>query len=495
MQDGPAMMRCALLTVAEMYRADSLAVAGGTPGEALMEAAGRAVADAIRRRWASRPVAVLCGPGNNGGDGFVVARLLAADGWPVRVALLGDRAALKGDAALNAGRWAGPVAPLGPSALDGCDLAVDAIFGAGLARAPDGAAAATIAAIGARNLRCVAVDVPSGVHGDSGAVLGDAPRADVTVTFFRRKPGHLLLPGRIHCGETVVADIGIPEVVLEAIRPTTFANEPPLWRDAFPRPDAAGHKYARGHAVVVGGATMTGAGRLAARAALRAGAGLVTVAAPPEAAPIYAAGTAAVIVAPVAGPDALAGFLADPRRNAVLVGPGAGADEATRAAALRVLAAGRRTVVDADALTAFAADAAPLFAATAATDCVLTPHEGEFARLFGRLDGDKPARARAAAARAGAVVLLKGADTVVAAPDGRAAINANAPPTLATAGAGDVLAGFVLGLLAQGMPAYEAACAAVWLHGEAAAAFGPGLIADDLPDLLPRALARLSSSP
>jgi len=493
MQDGPAMMRCALLTVAEMYRADALAIAAGTPGEALMEAAGRAVADTIRRRWAGRPVAVLCGPGNNGGDGFVVARLLAADGWPVRVALLGERAALKGDAALNAGRWAGPVAPLAPAALDGCDLVVDAIFGAGLGRAPEGAAAATIAAIAERGLRCVAVDVPSGVHGDSGAVLGAAPRAEVTVTFFRRKPCHLLLPGRVHCGEVVVADIGIPDAVLDTIRPATFADEPPLWRHRFPRPAIDGHKYARGHAVVVGGATMTGAGRLAARAALRAGAGLVTVAAPPEAVPVYAAGTAAVIVAPVAGPQALAAFLADPRRNAVLVGPGAGADPATRATTLAVLAAGRRTVIDADALTAFADDAGPLLAATAAAECVLTPHEGEFARLFGAGGGDKPARARAAARRAGAVVLLKGADTVIAAPDGRAAINANAPPTLATAGAGDVLAGFVLGLLAQGMPAFEAACAAAWLHGAAAAAFGPGLIADDLPDLLPQALARLGT--
>jgi NAD(P)H-hydrate epimerase len=488
------MMDCALLTVAEMYRADALAVAAGTPGEALMEAAGRAIANEIRRRWASRPIAVLCGPGNNGGDGFVVARLLAADGWPVRVALLGERAALKGDAALNAGRWTGAVEPLTPAVLDGCDLVVDAIFGAGLARPPEGAARAVIEAINQRRLRCIAVDVPSGVHGDSGAVLGSAPRAQITVTFFRRKPGHLLLPGRLHCGETIVADIGIPATVLAEIAPRTFANETPLWRAAMPRPAVDGHKYARGHAVVVGGATMTGAGRLAARGALRAGAGLVTVACPPEAVPIYAAGTASVIVTPAAGAAAVAAFLADPRRNAVLIGPGAGRDAAIRATTLAVLGLRRRTVVDADALTVFAGDPGPLVTATAAADCVLTPHEGEFARLFGDLKGDKPARARGAAQRAGAVVLLKGPDTVIAAPDGRAAINANAPPTLATAGAGDVLAGFILGLLAQGMPAFEAACAATWLHGEAAAAFGAGLIADDLPEMLPGVLSRLAAA-
>ncbi|WP_448187936.1 NAD(P)H-hydrate dehydratase [Azospirillum sp. sgz301742] len=480
----------ALLTVAEMQRADLLAIAGGVPGPVLMENAGAAVAREIRARWAPRPVAVLCGPGNNGGDGFVVARLLAEAGWPVRLGLLGSRAALKGDAAQAARRWAGAVEPLGPSLLDGAPLVVDALFGAGLVRPLDGAARDLVEAMA--GLTVVAVDIPSGVHGDTGAVLGAAPAAALTVTFFRKKPGHLLLPGRLRCGETIVADIGIPGAVLDSIAPRQWENGPELWAARYPWPRAESHKYARGHAVVMGGGRMTGAGRLAARAALRAGAGLVTVACPPEAFAIYAAGSPSLIVEPAADDEAFAALLADARKNALLLGPGAGVGVHTRARVLTALDAGRDCVLDADALTSFAGAPADLLDRLNSR-CVLTPHEGEFARLFD-VEGDKLARARAAAARCGAVVLLKGADTVIAAPDGRAALNANAPPELATAGAGDVLAGLILGLLAQGMDGFDAACAAAWLHGEAAAQVGPGLIAEDLPDALPAVLRRLRAS-
>ncbi len=481
-------MSAELLTVEEMSRADALAIAGGTPGVELMEAAGRAVADRICLRWASRPTAVLCGPGNNGGDGFVIARLLAGRGWPVRVALYGDRDRLKGDAAANAARWDGDVEAMSADAVDGAELVVDAIFGAGLAREVDGAARAAIAAVGDRP--CVAVDVPSGVDGNSGAILGAAPKAAMTVTFFRRKPGHLLVPARFVMGEVHVADIGIPDAVLEEIRPAAFANEPDLWSGAlrWPRPDD--HKYSRGHAVISGGSEMTGAARLAARAAMRIGAGMVSVLCRPEARMIYAADLVGPLVVSSDDPQAFADYLADPRRSAVLVGPGAGVSEETRDLSIRALATGKPAVLDADALTAFAESPQTLFRAIGGTQAVLTPHEGEFARLFA-LDGDKPSRARAAAARSGAVVLLKGTDTTIADPGGRVAINANAPPELATAGAGDVLAGLVLGLLAQGLPPFEAACAAAWIHGEAASAFGPGLIADDLPDLVPPVLRRL----
>lgn len=478
-----------LLTVAEMYRADSLAIAGGVPGPLLMENAGRAVADEIRRRWPPRPVVVLCGPGNNGGDGFVVARLLAADGWPVRLGLLGSREALKGDAAGAAAAWTGAVEPATPALLDGGPLVVDALFGAGLARPLDGVALDLVRAMD--GLTVVAVDVPSGVHGDSGAVMGAAPAAALTVTFFRPKPGHLLLPGRTRCGATVVADIGIPVAVLDDIRPRTFRNGPALWRDRYPWPRLDGHKYHRGHAVVLGGAVMTGAARLAARAALRAGAGLVTVACPPEAFAVYAAGSPSLIVQPVDG-DGFAALLADGRKNAALLGPGAGGGAETRGRVLAALEAGKACVIDADAITAFAEQPDALLGRLDSR-CLLTPHEGEFARLFGAVNGTKLERARAAAARSGAVVLLKGPDTVIAAPDGRAAINANAPPELATAGAGDVLAGLALGLMAQGMDAFDAGCAAAWLHGEAAAAFGPGLIAEDLAEALPQVLARLKA--
>lgn len=487
-----------LLSVAEMYRADALTMAGGVPGPALMEAAGAAVVRAVCERWAPHPTAVLCGPGNNGGDGFVIARLLLEAGWPVRLALLGSRSALRGDAAVAAERWGGPVEAADPAILDGNPLVIDALFGAGLARPLDGMAKAIVEAMAGRTV--VAVDVPSGVHGDSGEVLGAAPQAALTVTFFRRKPGHLLLPGRALCGEVVVADIGIPDTVLDSIDPKTLVNGPALWRRRYPWPRLDAHKYARGHAVVLGGARMTGAARLSARAALRAGAGLVTVASPPEAVPIYAAGSPSLIVAEAADAGAFQDLLSDSRKNAVLLGPGAGVGTDTRARVLAALSAGKACVLDADALTSFAESPADLFGRLSGR-CVLTPHEGEFARIFpdiakteaAKAEGGKVTRARAAAARSGAVVLIKGADTVVAAPDGRAVINANAPPDLATAGSGDVLAGMALGLLAQGVDSFDAACAAVWLHGEAANAVGPGLIAEDLPDALPGVLRRLKA--
>jgi ADP-dependent NAD(P)H-hydrate dehydratase / NAD(P)H-hydrate epimerase len=490
---GDCWRQHAVLTPRQMAEADRLTIAGGVSGIALMENAGRAVADAVARRWSRRPVLVLCGPGNNGGDGFAAARLLAQRGWQVRLALLGDRAFLQGDAALAAGTWTGPIELPDPICLDGMALVIDALFGAGLARPIEGIAGAVIAALEARPLPVVAVDVPSGVDGGSGEVRGIAPHAALTVTFFRRKPGHLLLPGRDYCGTTLVAPIGIPASVLDRIRPRVAANHPDWWRHAFPWPGPASHKYTRGHALIAGGAVMTGAARLAARAAARCGAGLVTVAAPPEALPIYAAALTGVIVQPSAGIGAFAGLLADRRRNAALIGPGAGVGAATREMTLAILAAGKRAVLDADALTVFAGDPQALFAAISSDKTptpVLTPHEGEFARLFDHA-GSKLDRALRAAETSGAVVLLKGSDTVIAAPDGRAAIDEEAPAELATAGSGDVLAGIVLGLLAQGMPAFEAAAAATWLHAEAARRIGPGLVAEDLVEAMPAALAAL----
>lgn len=497
---------CAVLSVAEMTRADAAAIKGGTPGEALMAAAGAAVAEEVRRRYPTGAVGVVCGPGNNGGDGFVAARLLREAGRPVRLALLGARDRLKGDAAVHAARWTGAVEPLAAGVLDGADVVVDALFGAGLSRPLDGAARDMVAAINACRLPCIAVDVPSGVFGDTGQVLGGdrdgAPRCVATVTFFRKKPAHLLLPGRRLCGDVRVAQIGIEGRVLDDIRPRCHENLPALWADRFPWPTPEGHKYRRGHAVVFGGGTMTGAGRLAARAAARIGAGLVTVAAPSASLLIYALAADAIILARLDQPQEFTQLVDDPRRNAVLLGPGAGADTTTRMRVLAALAAGKHCVIDADALTAFQDDPGHLCRAVQrmggdGAKVLLTPHDGEFARVFPDIAkahaDDKLARARAAAARSGATVLLKGNDTVIVAPDGRSAINANAPPELATAGAGDVLAGMALGLLAQGLDAFDAGGAAAWLHGEAAAAFGPGLIADDLVESLPAALRKLKA--
>jgi hydroxyethylthiazole kinase-like uncharacterized protein yjeF len=482
----------AILSVEEMYRADAFAMNAGIPGERLMEAAGRAIADALQARWTPRPVSILCGPGNNGGDGFVVARLLADAGWPVRVGLLGDRDKLKGDARINADRWSGPVEPLSPALLDGADLVVDALFGAGLTRDLSGMALETVQAAGDQAVDCVAVDMPSGVHGNSGAVLGVAAPAALTVTFFRPKPGHLLYPGRGLCGELVVADIGIPDAALDEIEPRQWRNLPATWLPRFPWAAPLQHKYSRGHALIVGGARMTGAARMAAQAARRAGAGVVTVLAPPSAALIYRISLVGTLFDVIEGEAALAERLSEPRAHAVLVGPGNGVVAATRDNALAALGSGKPTVLDADSLTVFAEDAGRLFAAIKGP-CLMTPHEGEFAKLFGAIGPEgKLAGVRQAAARSGAVVLLKGPDSVIAAPDGRAAICDNAPPELATAGAGDVLAGFAVALLAQGMPAFEAGCAAAWLHGESAAAFGPGLVAEDISECLPGVLRRLN---
>jgi len=464
-----------LLSPAEMARADALAPGLGVPGAALMAAAGRAVARAVRTRFRPCRTLVLCGPGNNGGDGYVAARLLAEQGWPVAVAALAPPRA-GGDAAAASATWRGPAAAFAPDAARRAALVIDAVFGAGLARDLEGAVADVLRAAP----RIVAVDVPSGLDGATGAVRGFAPQAALTVTFFRLKPGHLLLPGRTLCGAIVLADIGMPEAVLDAVRPRAWANRPGSWR--LPRPAPDGHKYARGHATVLGGAEMTGAARLAAEAARRAGAGLVSIAAPWGGAAVYRTGAPGTIVAEAP----LEHLLADERRHVWVCGPGLGV-EAAREALPRLLGAPRAVVVDADSFTAFAGHP-DAFAGAA----VLTPHAGEFTRVFGPPGADRLEAVRAAAARTGAVVVLKGADTTIAAPDGRAAVNANAPPWLATAGSGDVLAGLVGGLLAQGLDPWDAARAGVFAHGEAGRRAGPGLIAEDLLGHLQATLARLA---
>jgi hydroxyethylthiazole kinase-like uncharacterized protein yjeF len=489
-----------LLTTAEMGEAERLAIAGGVPSIDLMENAGRAVADSVMTRYQPAvPVVVVAGPGNNGGDGFVAARVLLERGYPVRLLLAGDSSRLKGDAAIAASRWTGPLDAASPPAISGAGVLIDALFGAGLDRPIEGAGRALIEAMNASRAKIHAVDLPSGINGSSGAVQGAAIKADETVTFFRRKIGHLLLPGRLHCGQVHVADIGIAETVLGRIKPRAFVNVPELWMRNFPVVRVDAHKYARGHAVVVsGGISSTGAARLAARGALRAGAGLVTIASPRSALAVNAAANLAVMVRPVDGADELTAFMSDPRRNVVVLGPGGGVGREMREMVLAALAGDSAVVLDADALTSFGDDPERLFAAIQGHSEVtmLTPHAGEFRRLFHSLAevsqaGSKLQQARAAAARAGAIVLLKGPDTVVAAPDGRAAIAENAPPWLATAGSGDVLAGFVAGLLGQGMPGFEAAAAAVWLHGEAGSEAGPGLISEDLPEVLPKLYRRL----
>jgi NAD(P)H-hydrate epimerase len=484
-----------LYTIAQMRAADAAAIAAGVPGITLMENAGTAVADVIIENYAPGKTVVLAGPGNNGGDGFVIARRLSEAGWLVEVALLGSADQLAGDAALARNRWQGPIETLEIPVLDGAVLVVDALFGAGLTRPVEGIVASVLQAANEAGIPIVSVDVPSGIEGDTGAVLGMAPKAETTVTFHRAKPGHHLLPGREHVGRLVIADIGIPSTVDDGLGIDLFANSPELWRAHWPRRKASGHKYDRGHALVLGGGmASSGAARLAARAALRTGTGLVTVLCPASSLPTYAASLTAVMVRPFSERSSdFQEYLNDSRQNAILLGPGAGVGEALCKKVEASLKSGKAAVLDADALTSFAGEPARLFEIFKKNPNVLmTPHEGEFSRLFGG-EGDKLSRARQASAFCGATVLLKGADTVVAGPDGRASILTEAPSTLATAGSGDVLAGIALGLLAQSMPIFDAASAAAWLHAEAARAFGPGLIAEDLADQLPGVFSKLES--
>lgn len=477
----------ALLTAAQMREAERLTVAAGTPEAVLMERAGAAVAAAVARRWPPGRVLVLCGPGNNGGDGLAVARLLAEQGWEAGVALLGRP---QGAAAAMLAAWQGPVVPLTRAriaALETPDLAVDALFGTGLARDLTGEAAAVLQAVACP---LVAVDIPSGVDSDSGVLRGAAARAALTVTFCRARPGQLLMPGRALCGELVVADIGIADETVAAIAPRQARNGPDLWRRRWPWPRDDDHKHRRGHlAVAGGGVASSGAARLAARAGLRIGAGLVTCAVPPAALTVYAAHHSAVMNAPLASPSDFPALLKERRVAAAVLGPGQGIADATRETVVQALATGVPLVLDADALTVFQARPDELFARLHPA-CVLTPHEGEFARLFAR-GGDRLGDVRAAARRAGCTVVLKGPGTTIARPDGMAAIDDHGSPFLATAGSGDVLAGFVAGLLAQGVAGFDAAAMAVWLHGDIARRLGPGLIAEDLPEAVPAALRRL----
>jgi hydroxyethylthiazole kinase-like uncharacterized protein yjeF len=488
-----------LLSPKQMAEADRLTIEAGISGRGLMEAAGAAVADRAASVVGSEArILVVCGPGNNGGDGFVAARLLAERGFRVGTILIGDRDKLRGDAAWAAAGWQGNVSAGAPEEVRDADLIIDAIYGAGLTRPVDGPAARVIEAMNVSGIPIIAVDLPSGVHGGTGCVTGVAVQAKETVTFFRRKPGHVLLPGRLHCGPVRLAQIGVEEAVLNRIRPNCFLNEPALWLGLLPIPKVQQHKYIRGHTVVVSGPTFTGAARLAARGALRTGSGLVTIASPPAAVLVHSAASTAVMVRSCEGPAGLSQMLDDPRLNTIVIGPGGGVGAVMRDGVEVALRSEAAVVLDADALTSFAETPESLAAMTRgrAAPAVITPHEGEFSRLFKLMpevlqNGSKLERARAAASALGCIVLLKGPDTVVAAPDGRASIAENAPPWLATAGAGDVLAGMIAGLLAQSMPAFEAASAAVWMHGEAADAFGPGLISEDLPEMLPAVLRGL----
>jgi NAD(P)H-hydrate epimerase len=478
-----------------MAAVDRAAVAAGLAIDKLMANAGRAVADIVARRVPlGTRIAVLCGPGANGGDGYVAARVLAQRGYPVSV--FAERAPSHDPAARAAEGYRGGVAPLAAFDVAQHGLVVDALYGAGLTRPITGDAAQALGALAGGAAVVIAVDVPSGLHADTGQPLGPVARADQTVTFFRLKPAHRLWPGRALCGDVHVADIGLTEAHFAASEvPPLFRNTPGLWPEAWREADPARHKYSRGHVLVMSGdALQTGAARLAASAALHAGAGAVTLAGEREALLIHAAHVTAIMLREAENADALGGLIASGRFSAGVMGPAAGLSGAAEARLAAFLAAPFPLVLDADALTLLGRRAEPFAALREGSPKVLTPHEGEFERLFtphllrdahfaalpGPLAASKIERAAAAARLCGQVVVLKGIDTVIAAPDGRAAINDNAGPELATAGSGDVLAGLIAANLAQGIEPFAAASAGVWLHGHVGARHRVGLTAERL---------------
>lgn len=480
------------VTASQMRLLEQSRFKAGQSSLAAMEAAGGAVADEVLNSLSGKGQAVvLAGPGNNGGDGYVVARRLLEAGWAVQVGSWGDPAALRGDALTMRQRWSGQIMPLTEalSHVTGDTVLVDALFGIGFGRPVEEGLTARIREACDRAAMVVAVDLPSGVETDTGRVVSDMVWADVTVTFGAHKPAHVLEPSRSRCGEVRLAPIDLAPTPEDVTR--LGANGWLVGVPALPRPGPQDHKYSRGHVwVASGGASATGAARLAARAALRVGAGVVSIASPPSAVAINAAHLTAIMVKRAAGPEDFAACLADERSSGMLIGPGFGIGERCREAVLALLATGKPLVLDADALTSFEADPQTLFG-TIRGPVVLTPHEGEFRRLFPMVapDADKLERVRAAARISGAIVLLKGADTVIGTPDGRVYVNCHATPELGTAGAGDVLAGTILGLIAQkrqlGLEPAEAAAVAAWLHGEAGRRIGPGLIAEDLPEAYP----------
>jgi len=492
--DKSAWRKHALLTCAEMRSAETLSCAKGKLDlYDLMQNAGAAVAQAVQKRWRPCRVLVMCGPGNNGGDGFIAAEFLRKAGWPVIAGAMKVDGQAR-EVARAKGEWEGETLLLDEELLNGAELVIDALFGTGLKRPLEGGTVQIVEKLNRSGLPVISADLPSGIDGDTGHILGAAVKAKVTVTFFRKKRGHVLFPGSSFCGEIIVSDTGMEDSVLDDVFPSVAGNDPELWINLLPRPRPEQHKYDRGHVLIYGGPEMTGATRMAARAVQRIGAGMVTLAAPRRVKQLYAVALESVLVKQAEDSTEWRELLSDKKKNAILIGPGAGVSEEKKQFVLEALSSRKACVLDADALTVFSGSPEVLFEALHPC-CVLTPHEGEFARLFpsiaGKAEVDKISRTSAAAKTAGCVVLLKGSDTVIASPEGPAVVNHNAPPWLATAGAGDVLAGMIAGIMAQGVTPFTAAAAAAFIHGLAAAEFGPGLIAEDLVDKIPGVLKKL----
>lgn len=485
-----------ILTADEMKQADLAAVKSGTPAVDLIRSAAAGLAGAIQRNMPPGRVLFLCGKGNNGADGFAAAEILRdKEGWEVRVACLEKVKDLKGDAAKIAKAFGGTTESLNSNlSVHSTDLVIDAVFGTGFEGDLPPELVILFDKIRSKKIPVIAADIPSGINATTGAIAEGTLKPAMTVVFCRKKIAHVLQPARSFCGKQHIALVSIDDETIAALGTQTFENTPALWLNSFPFPRADMHKYDRGHVVVYGGNDRTGAACLAAHAAQRSGAGVVSITSSPDAALVYKLYRASIMVDTWQTPDDYKALMRDERKNTLLLGPGAGADERLKDAVIAALEFNKTLVLDADALTVFKDDPKALFDKLSPQH-ILTPHEGEFARLFGSLEGSKLARARAAAKTANAIIILKGSDTVIAAPDGTAVINTNAPPILAIAGAGDVLAGLVSGFVAQGMPPFMASLAGVWLQAEAAKTHGIGLTAEDIIHQIPQTLKRLFSPP
>jgi len=467
-----------LLTVEDIRRAEEAALSEGISLETLMENAGHAVAEVIFKEFSKRPVLILVGPGKNGGDAKIVAQVLKKNKWPVEVLSLTHL----------------PPCEKIQQLIDESHLIVDGLFGIGLDRPVEGEALKLIELVNESQKPVVAIDIPSGIEANSGTVLGDAIKATHTVTFLRAKPGHFLLMGRLHTGKLILKDLNVPEKIIP--QSSYYLNTPALWLDAIKEPQPTDHKYTRGACMIMGNGSMPGAVKLAALAARRVGTGLVRLTCKAEDYPIFASTTLGDIITPIASAKKFLELVKDDHFNALLWGTGAFPTESTRQQALLLLSLKKACVLDGGALSSFEGRTLEL-TGHLHENVILTPHEGEFIRLFPHLGFlknkvEKAHKAHKAAVEAGATIVLKGYDTIIASPQGEVIINANAPATLATAGTGDVLAGLMAGLLAQGVPPFKAAAAAVWIHGECASRRGLGLIVEDLLGEIPGVLQFLS---
>lgn len=493
-------MNTEILSITQMKQAEDASLSGRTSSYTLMQRAGRAVADIVRERYEKQPVMVLCGSGNNGGDGFIAASELKRKKWDVTVACKLEAEYLEGDVARAAEEWGDDFETLDKVKLPEDGIIIDAIFGTGLEREITGDAQEVLFALQRSSCSVVAVDFPSGVYADSGDCQPCTPQADLTVTFFRKKMGHILLPGRVACGDIIVSDIGMKDDVLDEIEgEIVHENDPSLgWQEDASTKAFWTHKYHHGHIAVLGGKVLTGATVLTSLSALRIGAGLVTIAAHPDVVNVYRMASPSLMVEPLQEMARFKDHYAkDDRRNVLLIGPGAGLENegALKKIVFDATASERICVLDADALSVFENDTRTFYKSLHKS-CILTPHEGEFERIFPGLQGSKVDRALEASRKTGAIIVLKGADTVVASPNGKAVINTTGCGWMATAGTGDVLAGMIAGLVARKvLNLFDATCAAVWMHGKASELAGPGMISEDLSSHIPSVLALLNDPP